>query len=266
MQNRTFTDQLGRVISVPYPPQRIISLVPSQTELLFDLGLDMEVVGITKFCIHPRDKFISIMKIGGTKKLNLEKIRDLKPDLIIGNKEENEQGQIEELMEEFPVWMSDIQILDNALEMIALIGSLTGKEDSAKHIAVEIKARFQTLLPERSGELRVAYFIWKNPYMLAGRNTFIHDVMLKAGFINAIELNRYPELNAAQIRETDPDVIFLSSEPYPFKDEHVQEMKMICPNSVVLIADGELFSWYGSRLLQTPTYLRSLINQIKSLR
>ena len=266
MQNRTFTDQLGRVISVPYPPQRIISLVPSQTELLFDLGLDSEVVGITKFCIHPRDKFISTTKIGGTKKLNLEKIRDLKPDLIIGNKEENEQGQIEELMEEFPVWMSDIHILDNALEMIILTGSLVGKADSGKRMAAEIKARFRTIHPAGSGILRAAYFIWKNPYMLAGRNTFIHDIMLKAGFINAIEPARYPELNARQIRETNPDVIFLSSEPYPFKDEHVQEMKMICPNAVVLIADGELFSWYGSRLLQTPTYLRSLTDQIKSLR
>lgn len=111
MSTRQFTDQMGRVVSINYPPRRILSLVPSQTELLFDLGLDREIVGITKFCIHPEDKFRTTAKVGGTKKLNLKKIRELKPDLIIGNKEENERDQIEELIGEFPVWMSDINVL-----------------------------------------------------------------------------------------------------------------------------------------------------------
>lgn len=263
MQNRTFTDQLGHVISVPYPPQRIISLVPSQTELLFDLGLDKKVIGITKFCVHPHDKFISTTRIGGTKKLDLEKIRNLRPDLIIGNKEENEQSQIEELMKDFPVWMSDINDLESAIQMIGLVGHLTEKADRADGIVAQISKSFNDIYL-KGASLKVAYFIWKDPYMLAGKNTFIDDMLSRAGFVNVINFDRYPERNAQQILESNPDVIFLSSEPYPFKESHIPEIKMLFPDVRVLIVDGELFSWYGSRLLQTPGYLRSLADQLKS--
>lgn len=262
MQKRTFTDQMGRDISLIYPPKRIISLVPSQTELLFDLGLDSELVGITKFCIHPRDKFLSTKKIGGTKKLDIQKIRDLKPDLIIGNKEENERGQIGVLMQEFPVWMSDIRVLDDAVEMIVQLGSLTGQENMARQIAAGIREGFRKLELCKRAEIRTAYFIWKDPYMLAGKNTFIDDVLQRAGFKNVVASGRYPEFTSEQVRNSDPDVIFLSSEPYPFKNEHVQEMKRICPGSEIIIVDGELFSWYGSRLLLTPGYLGSLADSL----
>jgi len=259
MQKRTFTDQLGRDISFNYPPRRIISLVPSQTELLFDLGLDEEVIGITKFCIHPKDKFKSKAKVGGTKNINLERIRSLKPDLIIGNKEENDQNQIEELMKEFPVWMSDILVLEDALKMIEQVGILTGRTEKSELIASNIKKRFEELESVNAGNLRVAYFIWKDPYMLAGKNTFIDNILRRAGFDNALNINRYPEVSLEQLEKLNPEVIFLSSEPYPFKDEHVQKMKTKFPDSKVIIVDGELFSWYGSRLLHTPDYLRSLI-------
>src|ERR1700722_20147309 len=104
---KQFTDQMGRTISVEWPVKRIISLVPSQTELLYSLGLADEVIGITKFCVHPKEWFHSKTRVGGTKKLDFEKIAALKPDLIIGNKEENEEVQIKQLMQDYPVWMSD---------------------------------------------------------------------------------------------------------------------------------------------------------------
>ena len=258
MSTRQFTDQMGRVVSINYPPRRILSLVPSQTELLFDLGLDREIVGITKFCIHPEDKFRTTAKVGGTKKLNLKKIRELKPDLIIGNKEENERDQIEELIGEFPVWMSDINVLEDALEMINEIGNLTGKSQEAVLLSFAITNGFQTLKLAGGRKQTVAYFIWKDPYMVAGRDTFINDILNKAGFDNFTELNRYPELSSDQIGESQPDIVFLSSEPYPFKDVHVEEIKIICPAAKVIIVDGEMFSWYGSRLLQTPAYLQTL--------
>jgi len=262
MQNRTFKDQLGRIISVPYPPRRIISLVPSQSELLFDLGLDKEVIGITKFCIYPSEKFKSTAKVGGTKLLNIRKIRELKPDLIIGNKEENEQSQIEELMQEFPVWMSDIDGLDDAISMIESVGMLTDKVHSANELALKITQGFESLRNEGGVKQRVAYFIWKDPYMVAGRNTFIDDILYRAGFDNFSELSRYPEVSQKQLSESKPDFIFLSSEPYPFKDVHVTEMKSICPSAGVVIVDGEMFSWYGSRLLHTPSYLQTLAKAI----
>jgi ABC-type Fe3+-hydroxamate transport system substrate-binding protein len=259
MQNAEFTDQMNRLVSIHYPPKRIISLVPSQTELLFDLGLDEEIVGITKFCIHPADKFKTKTKIGGTKKLDLDLIRSLQPDLIIGNKEENEQDQIEQLMQEFPVWMSDINNLDSALEMISGVGNLTGKKENALQMVQKIKEGFAGLMinsifkPER-----FAYFIWKNPYMAAGHNTFINDILKHGGWINAIETGRYPQLNAEDIKSISPERIFLSSEPYPFKDKHLVEFEKICPGAKVSIVDGEMFSWYGSRLLQVPAYLQTL--------
>ena len=258
MSTRQFTDQMGRVVSINYPPRRILSLVPSQTELLFDLGLDREIVGITKFCIHPEDKFRTTAKVGGTKKLNLKKIRELKPDLIIGNKEENERDQIEELIGEFPVWMSDINVLEDALEMINEIGNLTGKSQEAVLLSFEILNGFQTLKLAGGRKQTVAYFIWKDPYMVAGRDTFINDILNKAGFDNFTELNRYPELSSDQLKKSNPDIVFLSSEPYPFRDPHVDEIKAICPAAKVIVVDGEMFSWYGSRLLQTPAYLQTL--------
>lgn len=256
MQKHTVRDQMGRLISINKSPERIISLVPSQTELLFDLGLENEVVGITKFCIHPREMFLSKNKVGGTKKLNLQAIRDLHPDLIIGNKEENDQNQIEQLMDEFPVWMSDIYDLKDALEMIRTIGLLCKKEESAKKIAQDIQTGFDRLKGVVEGR-RVAYFIWKDPWMLAGKTTFISNILEHLGMLNATGLERYPALSQEQIADLNPDWIFLSSEPYPFKDQHINELKAICPGAEIRLVDGEMFSWYGSRLLHLPGYLSS---------
>lgn len=260
MQNVTVTDQMNRQVSVPSTPKRIISLVPSQTELLFDLGLQDEVIGITKFCVYPAVQFKSKTKVGGTKKLDIELIRSLKPDLIIGNKEENARDQIEELMAEFSVWMSDIGNLDDALKMISAIGLITGKEAKANEIGRQIKKGFVDL--EIPAGKRVAYFIWKDPYMVAGADTFINDIIERAGWINAIKQNRYPVLNAEDIKEAGPDLIFLSSEPYPFKNKHISEFRNIIPAAQIIIVDGEMFSWYGSRLLLTPAYLQTLCSEM----
>lgn len=259
MQKHIVRDQMGRQISVSTLPKRIVSLVPSQTELLFDLGLEDDVVGITKFCIHPSEWFLSKAKVGGTKKLNLQKIRELQPDLIIGNKEENDQFQIQELMKEFAVWMSDITNLEEALEMIRAIGCLCNREQKAEKIASDIFNGFENINVKIHQNLRVAYFIWKDPWMLAGKNTFIDDVIKRAGLVNAVEQERYPALSASQIVDLKPDLIFLSTEPYPFKDQHLEELKEICPDAKVRLVDGELFSWYGSRLLHTSEYLKSIM-------
>ncbi|NEU08366.1 ABC transporter substrate-binding protein [Flavihumibacter sp. R14] len=259
MQNRTFTDQMGRQVNLSYPPERIISLVPSQTELLFDLGLQDKIVGLTKFCIHPGEQVRLKTKVGGTKKLDLELIRSLKPDLIIGNKEENEQEQLEILMAEFPVWMSDIKDLDDSLDMIADVGAITGQPEKAAGMARRIGEEFSLLSQQnRDTARRVAYFIWKNPYMAAGTDTFINNILNKAGWENAFTASRYPELEAAEIAAANPDIIFLSSEPYPFKEKHIAEFKAICPDASIRIVDGEMFSWYGSRLLHAPAYLQTL--------
>jgi ABC-type Fe3+-hydroxamate transport system substrate-binding protein len=263
---KTVTDQLGNIITFNYPPKRIVSIVPSQTELLFDLGLDDEVVGITKFCIHPIEKFASKTKIGGTKKLLIEKIRDLKPDLIIGNKEENTQGEVELLMQEFPVWMSDIYTLEDSIKTITQIGALVNREPEAAYLNHLINAGFtdlQTLAVEKNINQRVAYLIWKDPYMVAGRNTFIDDILRKIGLQNVIQQSRYPELSLPQLVTQNPQLIFLSSEPYPFKQQHIDEIQSVLPNAKVLLVDGEMFSWYGSRLVKAVNYLFHLQDELK---
>lgn len=262
-----FTDQLNRKINLPSKPQRIISLVPSQTELLYDLGLCDEVVGITKFCVHPEEWFRSKTRVGGTKKYDFEKIKALNPDLIIGNKEENDKEQIEELMKDYNVWMSDIYNLKDASDMITRIGTLVGKQQEATNLKLEIESKFNTFLNFRNNtsEIRnVAYFIWNKPYMVAGNKTFINEMLKVCGFKNVFEQERYPEINAEQLAKANPEIILLSSEPYPFKEKHIQEFKAICPNAKVLIVDGEIFSWYGSRLLQAPAYCKQLIERISS--
>lgn len=262
----TFTDQLNRTISISSPPKRIISLVPSQTELLYDLGLRDEVIGITKFCVHPQEWFRSKRRIGGTKTVDFEKIAALAPDLIIGNKEENERNQIETLMGNHPVWMSDIYTLEDALEMILRLGALLGRQQAAVELKLRIEKAFGDLDVFVSGlslkNKKVAYFIWRQPFMVAGNQTFIHHLLTRCGFINVFSdgtFIRYPEISPQQLKEAAPDVILLSSEPYPFKEKHVEEFQRICKGAKIITVDGELFSWYGSRLLYAPAYFINLL-------
>ncbi|MGN6800381.1 MAG: helical backbone metal receptor [Ginsengibacter sp.] len=238
---------------------RIVSLVPSQTELLFDLGLEKEVVGITKFCIHPDKWFREKARVGGTKKINSEKIKEISPDLIIANKEENVKEQIENLVEEFDVWITDVNTLKEATEMIRDIGSLCDREREAKLLASEIKAGFKNLNEDFSNKekKKAAYFIWKDPWMVAGGDTFINEMMNQAGFENVFAtLDRYPEINLEDI-PLNTEFILLSSEPYPFKEKHKTEFAAINPQLKVELVDGEMFSWYGSRLLKSIDYFHS---------
>lgn len=257
MSQRFFTDQLGNKISVPFPPKRIISLVPSQTELLFDLGLDKEIVGITKFCVHPDNWLEKKQIVGGTKNFWFDVIDRLSPDLILGNKEENYQEGVTQLQAKYPVWMSDIVTFDDALEMIRTIGKVTGKGTEGISLVSKIKTAFNLSVVAQNQ--RTLYLIWRNPWMGIGKHTFIHAMLQKAGFINVLESkDRYPELIDKDIRELNPDVIMLSSEPFPFTEEHMTEVKSIVPNAIVRLVDGEMFSWYGSRLMKAPDYFNSL--------
>jgi ABC-type Fe3+-hydroxamate transport system substrate-binding protein len=260
--NLEYTDQLHRKLELTSIPKRIVSLVPSQTELLYDLGLREEVVGITKFCIHPQEWHKNKTRIGGTKNIDFEKIKNLQPDLIIGNKEENEKGQIEELMHYFNVWMSDIYTLKDSFDMITRVGTIVGKQQEATMLKLQIESQFYPLINRQLSIVnrRCAYFIWRNPYIAVAKDTFIDEMLKVCGLVNVFsDLSRYPEVSPQQIAAANPEIILLSSEPYPFKDKYIQEFKVICPNAKIIIVDGELFSWYGSRMLKAPTYFEQLL-------
>lgn len=261
----TTTDQLNRTLIFKNYPGRIISLVPSQTELLFDLGLRDEVVGITKFCIHPEEWFRTKARIGGTKNLNLKKIHSLKPDLIIANKEENEESQINTLMKDFPVWISDIRTLEDSLVMIEEISCIVNKKKKGVELINKIILKFETLKAKKKKLISCAYLIWKNPMMTVGSDTFISETMHYAGFQNIFSgKERYPQLTINDLKNANPDVVFLSSEPYPFKEKDLSEFKKLLPLSEVLLVDGEMFSWYGSRLLKASSYFLKVRGKIKS--
>ncbi len=255
-----FIDQLNRTIELASPPKRIISLVPSQTELLFDLGLNEEVVGITKFCVHPAKLAKGKTKIGGTKKFNFERIAELRPDLIIANKEENYQEGIEYLAGKYPVWISDIVDWQSALNMIAQVGELACRTKEAQVLLEQIQVKQAFLASQSRQETsKVLYLIWREPFMAAGKATFINTMLELAGFENVCaSVSRYPELTSQDIEAMQPDVIFLSSEPYPFRHKHILELQQICPQSEVRLVDGEMFSWYGSRLLKGLAYCSDL--------
>lgn len=252
-----FKDQINNVIEIKSVPKRIISLVPSQSELLWDLGLRDELVGITKFCIYPDEMFKSVERIGGTKTLNLQKIRELNPDLIIGNKEENDEKQIIELQKEFPVWMSDIYNLQDALFMIHAIGEIVNRVEEAKVIRATIEISFLNLNKINQS---VLYLIWNNPFMAAGKATFIGDMINKMGLKNVLidSEGRYPQLTIEAIKQLNPELVYLSSEPFPFGLKHIEELKTILPESKIQLVDGEMFSWYGSRLLKSVKYFNQL--------
>lgn len=253
-----FTDQLNNTIELgTFPPRKIVSLVPSQTELLYDLGLGSSVAAQTFFCIHPREHFESSAKIGGTKTLDIEKIRTINPDLIIGNKEENVLEQIQVLQQDFPVWMSDIYTLDDSLSMISSVGDITGTAFIANTLCNNIRESFSKPLPHAGKAL---YLIWNDPVMAAGKNTFISEMMYWAGFDNALEDTtlRYPQLSNEDIHRLNPDYILLSTEPYPFSEKHLKRYSEKYPLAKVILVDGEMFSWYGSRLAKTMKYFKEL--------
>jgi ABC-type Fe3+-hydroxamate transport system substrate-binding protein len=258
MIKKLLLDQLGRRVElIAYPPKRIISLVPSQTELLADLGLEDRVVGITKFCVHPSSWRKEKTIIGGTKQLHLDRIRELKPDLIIANQEENDREQVEALAQEFPVWVSKVVDLPTALEMITGVGEATGTRTLAEDLALRIKTSFVDL--EKFPINSCAYLIWRKPFMVSGGDTFIQSMLEAAGFQNVFgHQDRYPEVSLEELAAADPDWILLSSEPFPFREKHVEELSAVCPNAEIRLVDGEMFSWYGSRLLRSADYFRTL--------
>ena len=256
---------MNRTIRLGATTRRIVSLVPSQTELLYDLGLEERVVGITKFCIHPKEWYRSKVRIGGTKNVNFDKVKTLRPDLIIGNKEENFKEDIEALEEIAPVWMSDIFTLDDSLEMINQLGSVLNVEKESKALVDFIYSEFEKLSDFISGDKpkNVAYFIWKDPDMIAGKQTFIDDMLTCCGFQNYTSNKRYPNFEVED--DKNLDYIFLSSEPFPFKEKEVLEFQKKYAQSKVLVVDGEYFSWYGSRLSKAPTYFKQLIEKVNKL-
>lgn len=274
--SKTYTDQLGNQHTFGQTPKRIVSLVPSQTELLYDLGLEDSIVGITKFCVHPFHLKATKAIVGGTKQVKIDKIKALQPDIIIANKEENTLEIVESLQDICPVWVTDIITIEDNLQMISDFGQLFNKRIEAQKWIDKTNfalADFQHFIKDKEVK-KVAYFIWANPYMVAGGDTFINELLKLNKFENIYDNHetrggaeqsvvkyegRYPEIVIQKMRiQGDPDYVLLSSEPFPFKDEHAFELGRHTHHATTIFVDGEMFSWYGSRLVKAIEYFKSL--------
>jgi len=259
---KRITDQLNRALIFEGAPKRIVSLVPSQTELLVDLGLEESIVGVTKFCVHPVHLRKAKTIVGGTKEVHYDRIKALRPDVILCNKEENTKEMVEELEKIAPVHVSDIYTIDDTVELINQYGQLFSIQNNADEISnalVGLVGAFKTYISDRPVK-KVAYFIWRKPWMVTGSNTIIHHLLSLNKFENVFaELSRYPEVAITSlVGKNKPDFIFLSSEPYPFKKKHILELKELLPDANILLVDGEYFSWYGTRLLGAFNYFKAL--------
>ncbi|ARK24196.1 iron ABC transporter substrate-binding protein [Sporosarcina sp. P37] len=251
---KEITDHLGRTVVYNFPPKRIVTLCPGITETLFGIGLEEEIVGRTRYCIYP-EQAKTVPAVAGTKDLQLEKIHATKPDLIIMEKEENTQEMVEELSAFYPVYVAEVQKIDEAYRMITDMGILTDREEQARSLCSDIKQAFSELpaLPAA----RVAYVIWKKPYMAAGKDTYINSLLQEMGFITpfAESADRYPALTEEQFKDANLDLVLLSSEPYPFKEKQQAEFQKMLPDSAIQLIDGEMF-WYGVRMLEGAKYFK----------
>lgn len=257
-------DQLGIDHEFSFAPKRIVSLVPSITELICDLGLQDSLVGCTKFCVHPQGLKKAVMVVGGTKSVQYKRVADAAPDIIIGNKEENRKEDTLALADIAPVWVSDIATVDDSLEMVKSLGHIFDVAATASRIINETKEILSNF-PKLTGS--VAYLIWQNPFMTVGGDTYIHDMLYRLGLTNVFgEKTRYPELTIDSLRASSPDFVFLSSEPFPFKKQHFDEISNLLKDSAVIFVDGEFFSWYGTRLRYVQEYAKTLHTNISEKR
>ena len=256
-------DALGKQFDSDSRYRRIVSLVPSQTEYIINLIGDnttYKVLCRTKFCIHPSNKVSDITIVGGTKQIHINKIKALNPDIVICNKEENTQEIVKEIEPHFQVFTTEIISIDSALDYMMRIAKLLDLADNGNKINTQIK---QAIIGYQPIEQKKAiYLIWKNPYMAAGGDTFIDKMMYAAGFNNVLhDQMRYPSVTIDEIKALRPNVIFLSSEPYPFEDKHLSEFDKL--DITTCVVDGEMFSWYGTRMLKSWKYFKKLSKKFK---
>lgn len=262
MSTKTVTDHTGRTVTFSFPPRRIISLCPSLTDTLFALGLGGDIVGRTQFCIHPANQVKDVRRVGGTKQIKPDVIDELNPGLIIAEKEENPKEMVDALAEKYPVYVTDVENYEDALCMIRDLGEITGTEAAAQNMAHEIEEAFSFLKPVQG--VRVAYLIWQKPCMAAGNCTYIHSLLEKCGLVNVFQdtPGRYPEITEDDLRAAKPDFIFLSSEPFPFKETHQEAFRAMFPDSAPVLVDGEMFSWYGVHMKEAAFYFNELLAEL----
>lgn len=262
---------LQDAIGQPHQPvagtPRIVSLVPSLTELVCALGLADRLVGRTGFCIHPRSVVRSIPKVGGTKDVDLERVRALAPSHLLVNIDENERPTVDALRPHVGavVVTHPIEVEDN-LALYRLFGGLFDRLPAAQALGARLQAALDTLRAERFAPLRVLYLIWRDPWMTVGPQTYIARMLAQSGLqaVAPAVPERYPVVDPDRFTPDAYDLVLLSSEPYRFTDKHCEALRADPQfgGRPVFLIDGEMTSWYGSRAVEGLDYLRAFRQRI----
>jgi iron complex transport system substrate-binding protein len=250
---------------------RIVSLCPSLTELVFDLGLGDSLVGRTKFCVHPQPQVEAIEKVGGTKNPKIARIVELAPDVVLMNEEENRIDDAEALRAAgINCHTSMPRTIAETAAMVRSIGTALGTAGPAEVIAKDIETRGAEVAARSHEPVCYAYLIWREPWMSVNNDTFVHALLANAGGVNVFGTmeDRYPTLTLQQLRDATPDVVLLSTEPFPFAERHVDELagKTGIPRERITIVDGELLSWHGSRTPRGILYAGEVMDSARSVR
>jgi iron complex transport system substrate-binding protein len=247
---------------------RIVSLCPSLTELVFDLGRGADLVGRTKFCVHPADGVAAVEKLGGTKNPKVERIIELRPDLVLLNEEENRREDADALRSAGVACHTSLpRTAQDTAAMVRSIGTAIGRTREAEEIAAAIEAGAERVRRAAAGRppVRYAYLIWRRPWMTVSDDTFIAALLALPGGINVFGAapDRYPEITAEQLAAAAPDRVLLSSEPFPFRDVHAGELAAACglPPAAFRLVDGELLSWHGSRTIAGIDYAERVLRE-----
>lgn len=262
------TDVLGVHHPAADDDARIVSLVPSITELLFHLGLGGRVVGRTNFCIHPRAALANVPRVGGPKKPRMDKLRELHPSHVVVNIDENRKQDVEEIATFTPhVVVTHPLVPDDNLALYRLMGSIFGKQRVAQQLCTAFQeardelADTAAMLPLR----RVLYLIWRDPWMTISRDTYISQMLALANWETICHDpgTRYPEVHANDELLEHTDIVLFSSEPFPFKAAHVEELRKLTGDTETPCAfiDGEMTSWYGNRAVDGLRYLREFTSR-----
>ena len=265
-----YRDASGTLVAVPARPTRIVSLIPSVTELLFALGLDDRIAGVTVFCTEPRDRVARMPKVGREKDPDLSRIRALAPDLVIANMEENRRDVVDALRAEgVPVWVTFPRTVVEGIGLVRELGSLTEAEAAAATLARSLEAAHARVLARVGGRPRARVFcpIWRGPYMTVNRDTYVHDMLWTCGGDNvfADKPTRYPTVTLDEVRAAAPDVILLPDEPFRFRAVHQADFNSLGDVPAVQagrvhLVDGKLLSWYGPRIAEAVERLPALLS------
>jgi ABC-type Fe3+-hydroxamate transport system substrate-binding protein len=265
----TLADAWGRLLTVRQRPERIVSLVPSLTEALFAFGLEQEIVGVTRFCVEPRQGVAGKTKVGGTKALDVARIKALKPDLVVASAEENNPEDVAQLIDHgCPVFVTLVTSVESAIDLLRQLAAITDATAAARPIIQGAKESLAFVRGAHAGRERVRVFcpIWRNPYMTCGRATYMDDVITVCGGRNVFgeRQERYPRVELAEMAALDPQVILLPSEPYRFTKRHRADFKAFADvtavkNGHIFLIDGRMLIWYGPRIAQSLSEVKRLL-------